>query len=212
MLAGCGKSRQRHHRVRSSCLASLGLLLQSQLGCYYHDDEGETGPLPPAAEPSIVLFDYAVTDVATGATYANGCTWAPYLSYADSSISARVPLEIEYLLEFKSMRVFRGQSYVNQPTEDLCQLRYDPFPLQHTNPSCYDSVNWSNTSELLEASLSDASGNTISFTNAWIEGTSTDIEKFKLISHSSGAVEISTGLPPCGNSAAALTLIHIKSL
>ena len=186
----------------------LGILCQAQLGCY-HDHEGEVGPAPPSA-PGTFVFDYRVTDLASGTTFTSGCGAAWRHNDLSNAIIAKVPLGTEYMLELTSFRGPDG-TLNNHDAAYFCSLPYQPGPIYHTNPSCYRSLGDSGIEELIEASVLDTNGNLLTSAYSDFEGASTDFERFKLRAKALGTVTLSSDGPPCNGAAGAPKLLTIQS-
>ena len=182
-----------------------------QLGCYYHDDEGEGYQGPVSPKPYVYVSDYRVTNVPTGATYASGCSASPYADCVGCTIRVTVPYGVEYMLELSNLRQIDG-NMSDQDAGFYCEAPYVSQVIRHRNPTCYRSDLTYKNAELLEASVVDAVGNTLASTDTWIVGTNTDIERFIIRSSSWGSVTVSLAGPPCNDTSMAIaTLLTIPA-
>jgi hypothetical protein len=183
---------------------ALGLLCQLQWGCYYHDQEGQSGPFSPN-EPHVLAFEYRVSNVTSGATYATGCAETGTRYDLSNAASAHVPLGTEYLFEQTSFRSQAG-SLSEHDAGYFCQLPYQIAPMDHLNPLCFRTLGDAGSSDLIEASVVDANGNPVTSDI----GSNTDIERYRLRSHDYGTVELSQSGPPCnGPEATSIRLLTI---
>ena len=175
--------------------AVLGLFAHATTGCLIIDSgEGKDQPAVPSTY-FVQVYDYKVTDVASGVTYASGCDVG--LTYL--GIIAKIPFDIEYMVEITAIR--HQTEMANFDKSDYCQLPYEAVAVDHINPSCYQVDPVWDQQELIEASLVDADGNPLSSTTSFmIAGTTTDVEKYKLRSHAYGTVCLNYAGPPCNGS------------
>jgi hypothetical protein len=176
----------------------LGLLLRLASGCLLIDSgEGKDQPAAPVTY-FVQVYDYKVTDVASGATYASGCDVSTGDSFLGSlGITARIPFGVEYLVELTAIRHQSG-TLSDHDKSYYCQLPYETIKLEHVNPTCYQVDPFWDEQELIEASLIDPDGNSLSSTTAFmIAGVSTDVEQYKLRSHAYGSVCLNYAGSPC---------------
>ncbi len=136
--------------------------------------------------PTVQLFDYRVTDAATGAVLTEGCGAGNLLDkelvYC-GSIKVRSPLETEYYVEIRSKRSVEGTLSATQGKEYFCQRQDTKLQRVHMNPSCYRSMD-PTSHELLGVSLLDGNGNEYPPNGyANIEQQPGDIERFHVKSH-----------------------------
>jgi len=178
----------------------------AQLGCYYHDDEGKGYQGPVSPKPYVYVSDYRVTNVATGATYASGCSASPYFDCVGCTIIANVPYGVDYMLELTNFRHIDGDMS-DQDAGFYCEAFYGSQVISHRNPTCYRTYLNRKNAELLDASVVDSSGNPLASTDTRIIGTSTDIERFTIRSSSWGSVWVSLAGPPCNDTSTAITTL-----
>jgi len=192
--------------------AVLGLFAHVATGCLLIDSgEGKDQPAVPSTY-FVQVFDYQVTDVASGVNYASGCNVSTGgASLGSLGIVAKILLDVDYLVEVTALRHQSG-SLSDHDNSYYCQLPYETITVEHVNPSCYQIDPFWNEHELIEASLVDADGNTMSSTTSFmIAGTTTDVAKFKLRSHAYGNVRVNYAGPPCnGGSSYPEILISIE--
>jgi hypothetical protein len=197
--------------------AVLGLFAHALAGCLLIDSgEGKDQP-GTKPTPAVQVYEYRVTDVVSGFTYAAGCnansgdTLDSLTAVKDLAITAKVPLDVDYLVEITAVRRHDG-SLTEHDESYFCQLTYEATAVHHINPSCYQLDPFGNEHELIEASLVDADGNTMSSTTLLtITGTTADIQSFKLRSHAYRNVYLNHAGPPCnGSSSYSLLLLGIQ--
>ena len=195
----------------------LGLLAHVLVGCLLIDSgEGKDQP-GTKPTPAVQVYEYRVTDVVSGVTYAAGCnansgdTLDSLIAVEYLAITAKVPLDVDYLVEITAIRRHDG-SLTEHDESYFCQLPYEATVVDHINPSCYQIDPFWNEHELIESSLADASGNRLSSTTLLtITGTTTDIQSFKLRSHAYRNVFLNHAGPPCnGSRSYSLLLLGIQ--
>jgi len=195
----------------------LGLFAHAPVGCL-HIDSGEGKDQPGTkSTPAVQVYEYRVTDVVSGVTYAAGCnansgdTLDSLIAVKELAITAKVPLDVDYLVEITAIRRQDG-SLTEHDESYFCQLPYEATAVVHINPSCYQLDPFGNEHELIESSLVDGSGNPLSSTTLLtITGITTDIQSFKLRSHAYRNVFLNHAGPPCnGSSSYSLLLLGIQ--
>jgi hypothetical protein len=140
--------------------------------------------IPP---PTVQMFDYRVTDAASGAILTEGCGAGNRLNgeriYCDD-IMFDIPLESEYQVEIRSIRQAEGTLSATQGREYFCQLQDAAPRLWYVNPICYKAMD-PTQSELLGVSVFDAAGNEYppNPANTQIEGNAGDVLRFRVKSH-----------------------------
>jgi hypothetical protein len=196
-------------RLRSQLclLASAGILCQSQMGCVYRDQEGQSPNTPP--NPSTRVFDYKVTTLDAATTFASGCGATGSGNDLSNSIVGRIPLGTEYLVELTNERAITGALSTNGE-EYFCSALYETTKIVYTNSTCYRSVSDSGA-ELFESSLLSSTGEVRTSSTTEISGNTTDIERFHLKALSPGPVTLTSDGPPCNGSKGHLTLLTISS-
>jgi hypothetical protein len=190
--------------------ALVVLVCQSPLACYYHDDEGKEGPLPPA-KSIVYVADYRVTDVASGVTYGSGCRATQYVDCVGCTIDVNVPYGVEYLLELTSFRYITAD-WSDVDASVFCEVAYESQAISHQNPTCYQTAPTYKNAELMVASVVNSAGVALTSSDTWVVGTNTDVEQFTIRSFSWGSVNVSLAGPPCNETSSNIvTLLNVPS-
>jgi len=202
------KSRRQERRKALRLLTILATLCQAELGCVYHDHEGEGGGTPSA--PTTHVFDYRVITADTGATLTSGCAAAWFYDDLSNAIVAKVPLGTEYLVELTNGRAIEG-TLDTYDVEYFCAAPYSLHDVPFTNPVCY-RVSADSRSELIEATLLDSTGQSLTSSSSEIHGASSNIERFKMKTQVAGSVTLTSDGPPCNGVDGNMVLLTVESI
>jgi hypothetical protein len=174
--------------------------------------EGKSGGTQVTSEPTVMVFDYLVSDPASSVTYANGCGVAERSDDLSSAIVANIPLDVEYELDIASVRFEKAGLIGEHDSGYFCQLPFEESSVKYINPACYGPLSTLSSYELISASLMDATGQArISAKDYWITGRSSDVEKFRLRSRAYGIVQVSYAAWPCLDTIDSTNLLTVHS-